>query len=234
MSVLARGLAFAPPFVRNRHQARSLLEPFISTAPLPSASTCRSSVPIIASASPFSALASSNINDLTDLVSADGANTAVTDDIRNGNNSDLDEDVIDETTLHALIHGDDDKDSGETGTDTDAQPPAGLIDGFYVVKQYQTPQTFDLSSPALVAIDGKRVSLSSTNVTLPVALMLIDPEEYPSLSRARKAIRQKSIVVHRGEFNGSNVNQQSFPLSAFERPQASCFHWQGERSHRTW
>ena len=173
MSVLARGLAFAPPFVRNRHQARSLLAPLISTAPSPSASTSRSSVPI-ASATPFSALASSNINDLTDLVSADGANTAVTDDIRNGNNSDLDEDVIDETTLHALIHGDDDKDSGEAGTDTDAQLPAGLIDGFYVVKQYQTPQTFDLSSPALVALDGKRVSLSSTNVTLPVALILIE------------------------------------------------------------
>lgn len=197
MSVLARGLAFAPPLIRSRHHgARSLLAPFIFPAPSPTASTCRSSVPI-ASASPFSALAMAKAND-------------------------LDEDIIDEITLQALIHGDDDTDdSEEAGSDTDDQPPAGLIDGFYVVNQYRTPQSFDLSSPALGDIDGKRVSLSTTNVTLPIALMLIDPEEYPSLSRARKAIRQKSIVVHRGEFNGGSVDQQSFPLSTFDRPQAS-------------
>lgn len=222
MSVLARGLAFAPPLVRSRHHARSLLAPFISTTPSPTASSCRSSA-LIASASPFSALASSIGNDLSDSV--DDEDIAVANicgaTMSGGNNSDLDEDVIDETTLQALIHGDDDTDSEEAGSDTDGQPPAGLIDGFYVIKQYQTPQTFDLSSPALGAIDGKRVSLSSTNVTLPIALMLIDPEECPSLSRARKAIRQKSIVVHRGEFNGGNVDQQSFPLSTFERPQAS-------------
>ena len=138
-----------------------------------------------------------------------------------GNTSDLDEDVIDETTLHALMHEDEATDSEDADSDNDGQPPAGLIDGFYVVKQYQTPQTFDLSSPALSAIDGKRVALSSTNVTLPIALMLTDPEGYPSLSRARKAIRQKSIVVHRGMSIDGNVEQQTSPLSTFARPQAS-------------
>mmetsp|Transcript_22494 Transcript_22494/g.64691 ORF Transcript_22494/g.64691 Transcript_22494/m.64691 type:complete len:561 (-) Transcript_22494:32-1714(-) len=195
MSVLTRGLAFVPPFIRNRHHSRGLLAPFVSTPTRSSAAACGAFA-----------------------VDATGGDDA----------SDVDEEVIDETTLQALIRGDDGTDS-ETDIDGDAdfpggngQPPAGLIDGFYVVKQYQTPQTFDLSSPALSAIDGKRVSLSPTNVTLPIALMLIDSDEYPSLSRARKAIRQKSIVVHRTDAN-TNVQgeQQSFPLNSLARPQSS-------------
>ena len=129
--------------------------------------------------------------------------------------SDIDEDVIDETILQSLIHEDEDT------LDGSRQPPAGLIDGFFVVKQHQTPQTFDLSSPALNTIDGTRVSLSPTNVTLPIALMLIDSDEYPTLSRARKAIRQKSIVVHRTDAN-TNVQDErrSFPHNSFARPQS--------------
>ena len=36
------------------------------------------------------------------------------------------------------------------------------------------------------------------NLTLPIALMLLDPKEYPSFSKARKACRKGYIVVHRG------------------------------------
>ncbi len=36
------------------------------------------------------------------------------------------------------------------------------------------------------------------NVTLPIALMLLDPKEYPSFSKARKACRKGYIIIHRG------------------------------------
>ena len=181
MSFLARGLAFLPSLVRNRHHhARGLLpQPVIFCS---SATACASFT--------------------VDASIGDEA-------------SDIDEDVIDETILQSLIHGDNDLSDGN------GQLPAGLIDGFFVVRQHQMPQTFNLSSPALNAIDGTRVSLSPTNVTLPIALMLIDSDEYPTLSRARKAIRQKSIVVHRTDAN-TNVQdeQRSFPRNSFARPQS--------------
>jgi 23S rRNA-/tRNA-specific pseudouridylate synthase len=41
------------------------------------------------------------------------------------------------------------------------------------------------------------------NVTLPIALMLLDPEEYPSFSKARKACRKGYIIIHRGPLNGN-------------------------------
>eukprot|EP00559_Dactyliosolen_fragilissimus_P004641 CAMPEP_0184860582 /NCGR_PEP_ID=MMETSP0580-20130426/5441_1 /TAXON_ID=1118495 /ORGANISM="Dactyliosolen fragilissimus" /LENGTH=557 /DNA_ID=CAMNT_0027357737 /DNA_START=150 /DNA_END=1823 /DNA_ORIENTATION=- len=43
-----------------------------------------------------------------------------------------------------------------------------------------------------------RSAITSDNCTAPVALMLMDPEEYPSLSRARKACRKGNILVRRG------------------------------------
>ena len=43
-----------------------------------------------------------------------------------------------------------------------------------------------------------RLGIDSQNITLPIALMLLDDEAYPSLSRARKACRKGYIVVNRG------------------------------------
>ena len=79
--------------------------------------------------------------------------------------------------------------------------PKGTPEGFYVVHQYAVPDHgFDLS--AIHPEDGgdcprsiipereiMRSNIHSTNMTLPHALMLLDPKEYPSLSRARKACR---------------------------------------------
>jgi hypothetical protein len=62
----------------------------------------------------------------------------------------------------------------------------GMPEGFYVVKKYHTPDNgFDLSAIAPDVIE--RLELTTTNVSVPIALMLLDPDEYPSLSRARKA-----------------------------------------------
>lgn len=56
-----------------------------------------------------------------------------------------------------------------------------------------------------------RNPMTDTNVTLPVALMLLYPEQYPTLSRARKAIRKGSIIIQKAEDGGS---QNSFEFDS--------------------
>ena len=82
--------------------------------------------------------------------------------------------------------------------------PKGFPEGFYVVHHYTAPSdgfdmtaihpdsTGDGTNATTRIIHEKEIirsSISSTNMTLPHALMLLDPIEYPSLSRARKACR---------------------------------------------
>lgn len=84
----------------------------------------------------------------------------------------------------------------ENGHTDHLQP--GTQEGFFVVQEYTiNVNGFDLSSvESLMGGDKmERLQLTSHNVTLPVALLLMDPKRYPSLSRARKEIRQ-GLVVH--------------------------------------
>jgi hypothetical protein len=79
--------------------------------------------------------------------------------------------------------------------------PPGSNDGFYVVKTYKTSLAgFDQDLIHSVVDDNEleRLELSPQNISVPVALMLLDPEEYPSRSRARKACRKANIMIHRG------------------------------------
>lgn len=77
----------------------------------------------------------------------------------------------------------------------------GTTEDFVVTKQYHVPiEGFTnandgdfLRATSLTAHfspeDISRLQLKSNNVTLAVALMLLDPAKYPTQSRARKAIR---------------------------------------------
>lgn len=82
--------------------------------------------------------------------------------------------------------------------------PKGTPEGFYVVKQYEIPKegfssfSSDVESVGISQEEVTRLDIDSKNITLPIALMLLDNEEYPSLSRARKACRKGYIVIHRG------------------------------------
>ena len=86
--------------------------------------------------------------------------------------------------------------------------PKGQPEGYYVTKQYSVPEKgFENlvttntggSSSSNSSSEGQavgitqeevdRLGISGTNITLPIALMLLDGEMYPSLSRARKACR---------------------------------------------
>ena len=71
--------------------------------------------------------------------------------------------------------------------------PKGKPEGFVIIQQYHVPyngfHNFSLTSPDINPDEVLRLKLESHNVTLPVALMMLDPVEYPSFSRARKACR---------------------------------------------
>ena len=57
--------------------------------------------------------------------------------------------------------------------------------------------------------DVTRLRLVSQNVTLPAALMMLDPGKYPTQSRARKAIRQRSICICRRRRRRDDENDET-------------------------
>mmetsp|Transcript_31727 Transcript_31727/g.57444 ORF Transcript_31727/g.57444 Transcript_31727/m.57444 type:complete len:530 (-) Transcript_31727:111-1700(-) len=85
----------------------------------------------------------------------------------------------------------------------------GTADKFIVTELYNIPpEGFPeangkdgiLSLSTLFTPDDiTRLRLEPRNVTLSAALMLLDPEKYPTQSRARKVIRQKSICICRSD-----------------------------------
>ena len=54
--------------------------------------------------------------------------------------------------------------------------------------------------------DVSRLGLTSRNISVPVALMMLDPKEYPTKSKARKACRKSNIMIHRGPLE---IDQES-------------------------
>mmetsp|Transcript_17951 Transcript_17951/g.49745 ORF Transcript_17951/g.49745 Transcript_17951/m.49745 type:complete len:619 (-) Transcript_17951:243-2099(-) len=105
--------------------------------------------------------------------------------------------------------------------------PKGKPEGYYVTKHYSVPERG--FGDLLAATDNdkdnenegrkggitqdeiKRLGISGTNITLPIALMLLDKKTYPSLSRARKSCRKGHIVVNRGPLRiNSDTGKEEF------------------------
>ena len=78
--------------------------------------------------------------------------------------------------------------------------PKGSMKDYRIIRQYKVPEFgFDLRLAAQTFPDIhrvlQRVDMTELNVTLPVALMLSDSKQFPTLTKARKAIRKGSIIV---------------------------------------
>ena len=73
------------------------------------------------------------------------------------------------------------------------------LDGFNIDRHVSDPQQDNCSNivQLFTSNDLQRLEITPTNVTLPLALMLLDPMTYPTQSRARKAIRKKTICFSR-------------------------------------
>jgi 23S rRNA-/tRNA-specific pseudouridylate synthase len=79
--------------------------------------------------------------------------------------------------------------------------PRGSKAGFAVVHHFTyqpTEADWQLLLQTLPPKDVTRLHLSRDNVTLPIALMMMDPIKYPTISRARKFCRHGRILLHKG------------------------------------
>ena len=115
------------------------------------------------------------------------------------------EDLANMTMFESDSNGDDeDGNSMEVRMDPAQQLQPGTTKGFQIIHHYSTSLTepFDLESAVSSGLLSphyiERLELTPTNVSLPVALMMLDPEAYPSQSRSRKACRKANILIHRG------------------------------------
>jgi hypothetical protein len=94
----------------------------------------------------------------------------------------------------------------------------GSTAGFYIVKQYKTAtKAFDLDLIKSLYEDSERLELTPQNISVPVALMLLDQDEFPSKSRARKACRKANIMIHRGPLDIDAEGEEVFDPSKCER-----------------
>jgi hypothetical protein len=95
-----------------------------------------------------------------------------------------------------------DQDEGDATSDQDdiSSLPEGVPKGFFVIQQYALAEDspIDWTSLDLKDGDADRLDLTPQNVSLPIALMILDPVMYRSVSRARKSCRKGSILIHRG------------------------------------
>jgi hypothetical protein len=116
--------------------------------------------------------------------------------------------------------------------------PKGMPEGFYIIKHHNIPdrQTVDTmlqratednnnlddkidhdeegsNSSGKSGVTKEALTrlgiLNGSNMTLPIALMLIDPVGYPSFSKARKACRKGYIIIHRGPLDKPDDNDKT-------------------------
>jgi len=119
---------------------------------------------------------------------------------------------------------DDDDVDGEVDDEVNDERPEeflpGTIEGFSIVRTYETDQDseFDMEKiRTLIDFDDiSRLELTSRNISVPIALMMLNPEEYPSRSKARKACRKSNIVIHRGPLD------EIFDAEKWERARVGC------------
>lgn len=116
------------------------------------------------------------------------------------------------STLHSHWNSDatSAEDHSPVTVETKNTPAPGLQDGFVIVDYYATQQNtlFDIDK-VFCSEDIDRLKLTPENITLPAALCLLQPDEYPSLSRARKACRKGSILIHRHEAPSSVMDDDT-------------------------
>jgi 23S rRNA-/tRNA-specific pseudouridylate synthase len=151
------------------------------------------------------------------------AKSNVDDNKEQGDSSD-DDDIVADDDGSALLGQETDDDDEWYSEHELSQCPPGVSTDFVIVHHYPPLPVVHLDRLQLSSKDDidtqsaqkpeedsgivQRLELTPHNVTLPVALCLLDPQRYPSLSRARKACRKGLIVIHRGSFDSLSNMQR--------------------------
>jgi len=132
----------------------------------------------------------------------------------------LDQDIIDQNddefdNDNQKMQDDDDVDDDEDGELSDSLPttddgddntsttnlPKGIPESFCIIDHRRIPKTgftnLQLES-AFSAENIARLKLTTDDVTVPVALLLLFPEQFATYTKARKESRRNKILVSRG------------------------------------
>jgi hypothetical protein len=107
--------------------------------------------------------------------------------------------------------GDDDSGVPEEQTEEDYlnSLPKGLSKGYHIISHATVPATgfpMEQLREKLESDEINRLEMTETNVPVPVALMMLFPKEYGTLTRSRKECRRKKILVLRGLKDGNVSN----------------------------
>mmetsp|Transcript_36913 Transcript_36913/g.42103 ORF Transcript_36913/g.42103 Transcript_36913/m.42103 type:complete len:446 (+) Transcript_36913:3-1340(+) len=107
----------------------------------------------------------------------------------------------------------DDGDEDEILVANTSDLPRGIKEGFAVVYHFEvkepTLEKWKSLMNSKANKDIARLNLSPTNLTLPIALMMMDPSnKFETISGARKICRDGCILLHRGQLGMNENNGQ--------------------------
>lgn len=110
------------------------------------------------------------------------------------------------------VEKNDDSTATTTATTPTTTPTTAEIETETIITPAKATASATISKKKLQRLD----SVTATNCTLPIALMIIDPSTYTSFSNTRKAIRRGGIIIHRGPTTGGDDNDENNKHNVFD------------------
>jgi len=126
---------------------------------------------------------------------------------------DREDEIMNEQEL--LQQDDDDDDEDEGPTTTNDRFPIGIPETNSIIHHatIPTPNGFtqtQLEESLVSKQDLERLKIKTDDVTVPVAVLLLFPDQIPSFTRARKDTRRRKILVHRGPLLVDEEGKEKF------------------------
>ena len=134
------------------------------------------------------------VNDI--MAAATTTNNSTMDEQTSGQMVPEDDDIITDQSIEDV-----DEDTAVDPTSIIDDLPKGIPDGFYVIEHAAIQSTGFTQSQienAFSQEDINRLKLRPDDVTVPVALKLLFPQQNMSVTKARKECRRRRILVYRG------------------------------------
>ena len=110
------------------------------------------------------------------------------------------------------VEKNDDSTATTTATTPATTPTTAEIGTETIITPAKATASATISKKKLQRLD----SVTATNCTLPIALMIIDPSTYTSFSNTRKAIRRGGIIIHRGPTTVNGDNDENNKHNVFD------------------